>query len=259
MAITTAMFMAGALAAPAEARAQHVTIHGFLWHDKNTNFRIDTGEQRLRNKSVTLLNEQDRIVRRVITDQRGYYRFSNIPSGRYTVRTNMDSWTASSGAGALNWVTYSRDQLFYHDTFRDRSTRVDIGFFMHDLKGDLSNWDESFLSFLAGANELRREQKQGPLVADPQLNKEAAANIAAMMANQDMSVTGTRHAPGFSCSAPDCTMWYSNQLHHVANVGYWLRSVNTKRALTEPGFTKIGMATAKHRRGWTLVVVYLSR
>ena len=61
------------------------SISGLVWLDENTNGTRDLDEALISQIPVILINESGNTVASGITDEKGEYRFNNIPSGNYIV------------------------------------------------------------------------------------------------------------------------------------------------------------------------------
>ena len=74
-------------------------IEGVAWEDKNSNGVIDEGEELLKNVEVTLTNDQGEqvtdvngnVVSSVRTDEKGYYKFVNLPRENYYIMVSIPS------------------------------------------------------------------------------------------------------------------------------------------------------------------------
>ncbi len=65
---------------------QGAAIGNYVWHDKNGNGRQEVGEPGLPNVTVTLYDSTGKLVATTQTDANGYYGFSNLTPGDYSVQ-----------------------------------------------------------------------------------------------------------------------------------------------------------------------------
>lgn len=61
-------------------------ISGYVYVDQNNNQRRDAGEAPIAGTRVELIDSSGNVVATATTDARGFYRFSFLPAGEYTVR-----------------------------------------------------------------------------------------------------------------------------------------------------------------------------
>ncbi len=61
------------------------SLSGVVYHDRNNNGRVDSGEEPLAGVAVRLLDDTQQVLATTQTDQDGRYEFSNLRSGQYTV------------------------------------------------------------------------------------------------------------------------------------------------------------------------------
>jgi len=66
--------------------ASTYSIGNRVWIDTNGNGLLDGGESGIGSITVELLDSANAVIRSIQTDAGGYYRFDNVPAGRYTVR-----------------------------------------------------------------------------------------------------------------------------------------------------------------------------
>jgi hypothetical protein len=60
-------------------------LSGVVYHDRNTNGRVDPGEEPIAAVAVRLLDEAQQLVATAQTDQDGRYEFGGLRAGRYSV------------------------------------------------------------------------------------------------------------------------------------------------------------------------------
>ena len=66
-------------------------ISGFVYVDQNMNHRRDLGEPPIAGTRIDLLDASGRQVATTTTDARGFYRFSHLAAGQYTLRQTQPS------------------------------------------------------------------------------------------------------------------------------------------------------------------------
>jgi hypothetical protein len=64
---------------------QPAELGNFVWLDSNRNGRQDSGEQGVSGVSVSLLNSAGSVVSSQVTNSTGFYLFSNLAPGTYSV------------------------------------------------------------------------------------------------------------------------------------------------------------------------------
>ncbi|MFZ8294637.1 SdrD B-like domain-containing protein, partial [Staphylococcus aureus] len=57
----------------------------YVWEDTNKNGVQDKDEKGISGVTVTLKDENDKVLKTVTTDENGKYRFDNLDSGKYKV------------------------------------------------------------------------------------------------------------------------------------------------------------------------------
>jgi choice-of-anchor A domain-containing protein/uncharacterized repeat protein (TIGR01451 family)/TQXA domain-containing protein len=74
------------------------TLGDYVWRDSNANGIQDSGESGIPGVSVELLNSSNSVIGNTVTDASGFYQFSNLVNGTYTVRIASSNF---SGTGTL--------------------------------------------------------------------------------------------------------------------------------------------------------------
>ncbi len=74
------------------------SIGDFVWHDANVNGLQDAGEEGIENVIIKLLDENGDFLNSTTTDANGFYSFTGLPNGTYTVKVASDNF---GNGGAL--------------------------------------------------------------------------------------------------------------------------------------------------------------
>ena len=81
------------------------SIGDFVWHDNNVNGIQDAGEQGIENVILQLIDDKNNVIKTTTTDNTGYYEFTDIPNGNYTVKIANENF---QNAGVLSNSTYKK-------------------------------------------------------------------------------------------------------------------------------------------------------
>ncbi len=69
------------------------TLSGFVYHDRDNDGNREAGEEAIGGVRLSLVDAQQQVVAETVTDSSGYYEFTGLYAGRYTIReTQPAGW-----------------------------------------------------------------------------------------------------------------------------------------------------------------------
>ena len=83
-----------------------------VWYDKNQNWVQDTNEPGYPHVKVNLLDENGKKIRSTFTNEKGYYKFKNIPIGEYRVNVTPPEGTTIITESPIElWLSENRHDI----------------------------------------------------------------------------------------------------------------------------------------------------
>jgi choice-of-anchor A domain-containing protein/uncharacterized repeat protein (TIGR01451 family) len=104
------------------------TIGNFVWHDQDTDGKQDANEPGIEGVVVELIDGGS-VIATDVTDANGYYEFTNIPNGTYTVKIADVNFNAGEVLQNQNNASH-----IWFPTFKNKGSNDNI-----DSDGDLTN------------------------------------------------------------------------------------------------------------------------
>ena len=114
---------------------QLATISGYVYVDANKNGVKDAGETPLANVTIKLYDENGAIINTITTNASGYYEFSGLIPGNYTVEEIDPDLYRSTTPNYIN-ITLSSGQHSQNNNFGDILSADICGIVFNDENGD---------------------------------------------------------------------------------------------------------------------------
>eukprot|EP00124_Ichthyophonus_hoferi_P005979 Ihof_evm1s1092 gene=Ihof_evmTU1s1092 len=112
-------------------------IEGEVWFDKNSNGDLDDTEQGLSGISLALVDNIGKVVAKTITDYEGFYSFTGVPSGNYTVE--VETTTILAGANRPGHDRDGNNDAMATVTVVANTTVADVDFGFLDVNECIEN------------------------------------------------------------------------------------------------------------------------
>lgn len=227
-------------------------ISGTAWFDENKNGQMETGEQKLSNIEVYLINEAGQTVQEASTNANGEYTFTNLKAGKYIVAFkydntvyNLTDYQKDGVSGSVNSDVIGKEGTAITDTIEIKDTsigNINMGLVTKetfDLKLD-KYVSKIVVQTASGTKEYT--QKPETTLAKVEIRAKELKGAKVMM-EYEIAVTNEGKTAGYAKEIVDY-MPRDTEFSSELNSGWYLGSdgslhtTQLKDILIQPGETK---------------------